>query len=299
MNQQLVTLIAAMEILPDGIFVVDNAQRIVACNQVGERLFGYRHGELIDKPLDILIPPPMRNAHAQQVAAYDGSAARRPMQDRPILVGISKSGAKVPLSIGISPLVSGDERFFVAVVRDARSFDDTLESAMLLAETDPLTQLGNRRYLSTKLRQFENEDRGRSIAILFLDLNDFKPLNDTHGHEIGDEVLSIVARRLSGSVRASDTLIRLGGDEFVVLLAGVREPHALKRAALKMHAKVTEPIHLRRLTLRVGVSIGGAIGSLGCAGPETLLQQADAAMYRAKVEKLAYCFHAQSPAAAA
>jgi diguanylate cyclase (GGDEF)-like protein/PAS domain S-box-containing protein len=299
MNQQLATLVAAMEILPDGVFVVDKAQRIVACNQVGERLFGYCHGELIDKPLDILIPPPMRSAHAQQVAAYDGSASRRPMRDRPVLVGISKSGAKVPLSIGISPLVSGDERYFVAVVRDARSFDDTLESAMLLAETDPLTQLGNRRYLSTKLRQLENENRDRAIAVLFLDLDNFKPLNDTHGHEIGDEVLGIVARRLSGSVRASDTLIRLGGDEFVALLAGVREPHALERAALKLHATVTAPIHLRRLTLRIGVSIGGAIGSPGVTGSETLLQRADAAMYRAKMAKLAYCFHEPSSAAAA
>lgn len=299
MNQQLATLITAMEILPDGVFVIDKAQRIVACNQVGERLFGYQQGELIDQPLDVLIPPRLRSAHAQHVAAYDATAARRPMEDRPILFGVSKSGARVPLSIGISPIVGGDERFFVAVVRDARSFDDTLENAMLLADTDPLTRLGNRRYLSTKLQQFESGDRDRLMAVLFLDLDNFKPLNDTYGHEVGDEVLGIVARRMSGSVRASDTLIRLGGDEFVVLLEGVRDPAALERAAFKLHAKVTEPIHLRRLTLRVGASIGGAIGSPGCAGPETLLQQADAAMYRAKAAKLPYCFHQPSAAVAA
>jgi diguanylate cyclase (GGDEF)-like protein/PAS domain S-box-containing protein len=299
MNQQLATLITAMEILPDGVFVIDQAQRIVACNQVGERLFGYGLGELIDQPLEILLPPRLRDAHARHFADYDATASRRPMQERPVLFGVSKSGGRVPLSIGISPIVGGDERFFVAVVRDARSFDDTLENAMLLAETDPLTRLGNRRYLSTKLRQFENGDRGRLIAVLFLDLDSFKPLNDTYGHEVGDEVLGIIARRMRGSVRASDTLIRLGGDEFVVLLEGVQDPAALERAALKLHAKVTEPIHVRRLTLRVGASIGGAIGSPDSAEPETVMQQADAAMYRAKAAKIVYCFHQPSAAVAA
>lgn len=299
MNQKLSTLIAAMEILPDGVFIVDRAQRIVACNEVGERLFGYGRGELIDKPLDVLIPPELRSAHARHVATHDATAPRRPMQDRPVLVGISKSGARVAVSIGISPIAGGEACFFVAVVRDARSFDDTLENAMLLAETDPLTQLGNRRYLSATLARFRQEDRGRSIAVLFLDLDRFKPLNDTYGHEVGDEVLGIVARRLSGSVRATDTLIRLGGDEFVVLLEGVQEPSALERTALKLHAKVTAPIHLRGLTLRIGASIGGAIGSLACAGPDTLLQQADAAMYRAKAASLPYCLHQPSTAAAA
>lgn len=299
MEQQLATLITAMEILPDGVFVIDQAQRIVACNQVGERLFGYGHGELIDQPLEILIPPRLRGAHARHIAGYDATASRRPMQERPVLSGVSKSGGRVPLSIGISPIAGGDECFFVAVVRDARSFDDTLESAMLLAETDPLTRLGNRRYLSTKLRQFESGERGRPIAVLFLDLDSFKPLNDTYGHEVGDEVLSIVARRMRGSVRTSDTLIRLGGDEFVVLLDGVQDPAALERAALKLHAKVTEPIHVRRQTLRVGASIGGAIGSPDSSEPESVLQQADAAMYRAKAEKLAYCFHQPSAAVAA
>jgi diguanylate cyclase (GGDEF)-like protein/PAS domain S-box-containing protein len=291
MNEHLSSLVAAMEILPDGLLLVDRRQRIIGCNRVAERIFGYRHGELVDQPLSVLLPPSVRDVHAKRLADFVPPRGGRRMEDRPILFGMSKSGARLPLSIGISTIGEQDERVFVAVVRDASSFDDTLEDAMLLAETDPLTQLGNRRFLSSKLGEYVKSDDAPPIALLFLDLDRFKPLNDTYGHEAGDEVLGIVARRLRTSLRDSDTCIRLGGDEFVVLVAGVEDPAALERIALKLHASVVAPMHLSNVTASVGVSIGGVIGSPSRAGADHLLERADAAMYQAKTAGVPYRFH--------
>lgn len=291
MNEQLSSLTAAMEILPDGLLIVDHRQRIVGCNRVAERIFGYGHGELLDKPLTVLLPASMRDAHEKHVADFASAGGGLRMEDRPILSGISKSGTRLPLSISISTIGEQEDRLFIAIVRDARSFDNTLEDAMLAAETDPLTQLGNRRYLSSTLEQYVKRDDAPALALLFLDLDRFKPLNDEYGHEVGDKVLGIVARRLRGSLRDNDICVRFGGDEFVVVVAEVQDAAALERIASKLHAKVTAPIHLGEVTASVGVSIGGVIGSPNGVGADTLVRQADAAMYRAKTEGLAYCFH--------
>jgi PAS domain S-box-containing protein len=193
MNEQLIGLNAAMEILPDAVLIVNVEQAIVGCNQIAELLFGYRPGELVGKPISCLIPPSRRDAHAALMKSFEPLGEKRPMQDRPVLYGISKSGKKLPLSIGISTIGEGADRLFIAIIRDARSMDDTLEGAAIAAETDPLTKLGNRRCLMSTLEEFEGEAE-RSIGLLFLDLDDFKPLNDNYGHEAGDDVLRIVAQ---------------------------------------------------------------------------------------------------------
>jgi len=290
MNEQLAGLKAAMEVLPDAMLIVDHRQMIADCNRAAGTLFGYRFGELVGKPLSILIPPALRESHVERVAQHDSSATPRPMENRPVLFGVSKAGVRLPLSIGISTIGTKDTPLFIAVVRDAMIIEDALEGAMALAETDPLTRLGNRRYLSSMLNEFA-EDPDQIIALLFLDLDKFKPLNDEHGHELGDEVLRITARRLSNGVRECDTCIRLGGDEFVVVLASVDDADILERIALKLHAIVTVPIQLGEVTARVGVSIGGVVGFPHCVGSAALLKQADEAMYRAKREGVPYCRH--------
>jgi diguanylate cyclase (GGDEF)-like protein/PAS domain S-box-containing protein len=287
-----------MEILPDAMLIVDHRQMIADCNRAAETLFGYRFGELVGKPLNILIPPALRESHAGLVAQHDSSAMSRPMENRPVLFGVSKAGVRLPLSIGISTIGTKDAPLFIAVVRDAMIMEDALEGAMALAETDPLTRLGNRSHLSSMLNEFA-EDPARIIALLFLDLDKFKPLNDEYGHEFGDEVLRITARRLSNGVRESDTCIRLGGDEFVVVHAGVDDADILERIALKLHAIVTVPIRIGEATARVGVSIGGVVGFPYCVGSAALLKQADEAMYQAKRQGVPYCKHSTLHTAAA
>ncbi len=155
-----------------------------------------------------------------------------------------------------------------------------------MAHHDPLTGLPNRSLLADRMKQAlaRAQRNGGQIGLLFLDLDDFKPINDTLGHEAGDEALQEIARRLQAVVRQSDTLARVGGDEFVLLVADLDETQAadgLRNLADKCLEAVAAPLHLNNAECGVGVSIGIAL----CGGggrADTLLEAADKAMYEAK-----------------
>lgn len=159
-----------------------------------------------------------------------------------------------------------------------------------MALHDMLTGLPNRRMIDTRLdMELHRIQRNHlGLALLFLDLDGFKPVNDTHGHDIGDQVLAEIARRLQAAVREVDTVARLGGDEFLILLTDTEKPQkAAELVAQKCINALSETIVINNLQLHVGVSIGIATCSSEQAGAMTIKQlvsQADQAMYRAKAE---------------
>jgi diguanylate cyclase len=153
--------------------------------------------------------------------------------------------------------------------------------------TDELTGLGNRRYLNTVLDSFfadydEVADRPRTIALLFVDLNHFKEVNDTFGHSIGDKLLKQLGPRLSACVSKDDLLIRLGGDEFVVLLADSDADHATA-VAQRLTDGLAEPFMIDTVPIHIDASIGIAVAPTDATDPAGLLWCADVAMYRAKL----------------
>lgn len=154
-----------------------------------------------------------------------------------------------------------------------------------LAHYDILTGLPNRKLLDDRLRQMLacSGQGGGPTAVLYLDLDGFKPLNDTFGHDAGDEALRRIAQRLLDLVGPTDTVARIGGDEFVLLVAGFDAPaeHAVQRLAQRCIDAIGEPLHMNATDISVGVSIGIVLTEGGEA-PETLLAAADEAMYRAK-----------------
>jgi len=164
-------------------------------------------------------------------------------------------------------------------LRSARLVDDIRNQAL----HDGLTGLANRRLLNDRLSRAvaPSSDSDPRFALVFVDLDGFKHVNDTYGHATGDELLTYVARRLAGSVRAGDTVARVGGDEFVVLLAGVSDPDDAHRAADHLLDVLRAPYRIGGRSLRVSASVGVAVGHAG-DDPEALLTSADAAMYRAK-----------------
>jgi diguanylate cyclase (GGDEF)-like protein/PAS domain S-box-containing protein len=149
---------------------------------------------------------------------------------------------------------------------------------------DPLTGLANRVLLRDHLeRAVARQGRsGGTVALLFVDLDDFKRVNDTYGHPTGDEVLVEVARRLAGAVRGEDVVGRQSGDEFAVLLGQARDEAEAVAAAERILRELRRPIQLGGRTIVVGGSIGIAFGAAGEATIEELITQADAAMYAAK-----------------
>ena len=145
---------------------------------------------------------------------------------------------------------------------------------------DPLTGLANRVLFADRLARALSK-RDERVAVLFLDLDDFKTINDTQGHHAGDELLIEVANALAGTVRPADTVARLGGDEFAVLIEGASEGIA-RRLAERLHAALRQPMRVAGQERSAGVSIGISIGTSGAAEAETLMREADIAMYVAK-----------------
>jgi diguanylate cyclase (GGDEF)-like protein len=128
------------------------------------------------------------------------------------------------------------------------------------------------------------------LAVMFLDLDDFKPVNDRHGHAVGDELLRIVAQRLRRAMRAQDMVCRIGGDEFACLLATPMSREHLGQVAAKLFDTVSAPLKVDTLALTVRPSIGIALCPSDGDSAQQLLERADAAMYRAKRRQLGYAF---------
>ncbi|QMS90696.1 CHASE2 domain-containing protein [Nostoc edaphicum CCNP1411] len=153
-----------------------------------------------------------------------------------------------------------------------------------LAYHDPLTGLSNRKFFAEQLYESLHwaQHNNLLLGLLFIDLDGFKQVNDTLGHETGDRLLMTIAGRLSNSLRSSDTVSRLGGDEFTVILRAIPNVQIAAKVAEKILSSITKPIVLDGYTIRVSASIGISVYPYNSQDSETLMKQADAAMYRAK-----------------
>ncbi len=150
------------------------------------------------------------------------------------------------------------------------------------AREDPLTGLINRGELLRQLAALDQGSGGPHVAVIFLDLDGFKIVNDTRGHQVGDELLVAVARRIRAAVRPEDSLARIGGDEFVVLCPALADPQDVRAVAERVRATLDQPVSVEGRSHRISMSVGIAISRADSIDPANLLRQADMAMYRAK-----------------
>lgn len=162
---------------------------------------------------------------------------------------------------------------------------------------DPLTGLSNRRLFEQRAKEaIEFAISGNlKAAIIYIDLDDFKPVNDLHGHHIGDEALKITADRLLQAVRSSDTVARLGGDEFAVLLHGVRNLASIKQLAKSLLSTLSAAMTIEQLDIQLGASLGVVVIPDDGSQLDLVLRLADSTMYLAKNNKNRVCFYSQEP----
>jgi len=164
------------------------------------------------------------------------------------------------------------------------------DKAIRDANEDPLTGLANRRYIMQRLDYFI--DQKVPLAVMFIDLDGFKPINDEYGHDAGDEALKIVAERMTACTRESDIVARIGGDEFIILFKGLEDEEVLKERADKVLEMVGTPMWIDGNRLRMGASIGIAVYPKDGEDSESIVNASDEAMYAAKQGgKNAYRFY--------
>jgi diguanylate cyclase (GGDEF)-like protein/PAS domain S-box-containing protein len=197
-----------------------------------------------------------------------------------------KSGEITPESLCIKAIQDegGKNQYYVAIARDLSEIKKRENKMSHLAYHDYLTGLANRNLLLDRLKMAiaHAERYGRCVAVIFVDLNKFKPINDQYGHNTGDKVLQIIAERLQIYIRAEDTCSRIGGDEFVIVLASVQQREEIKPLVMRIMQEIEQPISIKQRDHLITASIGIAFYPDDGTIPEKLIEAADKEMYRHK-----------------
>jgi diguanylate cyclase (GGDEF)-like protein/PAS domain S-box-containing protein len=279
MTEQETMFRSTMEAAQVGIFVLQN-QRFKYVNPFLLRMFGYSSEELLDQmgPLDLIMP----EQHAFVIEQMQLRAAGVVGHNYE-LTGVRKDGSTFPIMVLGSPSVVGGQPASVGTVLDISAQKIAEQRIRELADYDVLTGLPNRRLLRERFELLlaAAEREKSEIAVIFLDLDHFKRVNDSLGHSVGDELLCEVARRLDSVVRRIDTLARLGGDEFIFAMPGFHTAAAAE-VARRLVDVFSRPFEVAGHELTVTPSLGISIYPHDGGDLETLLRNADTAMYRAK-----------------
>jgi len=271
------------EAATDGIVSVGENGRILFGNAAAARIFGYPPDRLANRSVLDLIPVRLREEATSLLRGALLIESREPGTTHRVY-GLHLDGREIPLEVSFGESLDHGRRVVTGVVRDITLRLQAENEIERLAYEDPLTRLPNRALFHDRLRQaFAHAQREHErFALMFLDLDDFKIINDSLGHTFGDAVLSEVGRRLVDCLRAEDTAARLGGDEFILLLPRAGDPVGVAQVAQKILECVRGPITLQEETVLVTGSIGISRYPEDGTDPETLLRNADIAMYRAK-----------------
>ena len=220
------------------------------------------------------------NRSGREDGSFEVFARKRMVVDRPHTQELKRPDGRV-LEVRSIPVATGG---FVRTYTDITLRKTAEEKVHYLAHHDDLTRLVNRMAFRERLQQAMGMARasGRGLAVQYLDLDHFKQINDTRGHDTGDRVLAEAAQRMRAAVRTVDTVARLGGDEFAIVLPFLDGEEAAAQLATRLVGCLSEPYRVAEESLSIGVSIGIAVFPRDGLAVDTLLQRADAALYDAK-----------------
>nr|WP_321464409.1 EAL domain-containing protein [uncultured Desulfobulbus sp.] len=267
---------------PQAIIIIDTERNVVNCNHGFEQLFGYRAVDIIGFGMRALIVPEDLMLECENVrnAILNGETVQCETQRR------HRNGTLIPVDMIGFPLRVGSENngiiYIYQNISERKAFEQQITHQ---AFHDSLTGLPNRTLFGERLQRALERSRRRPelyYAVLMIDLNKFKAVNDSLGHPAGDQLLIAVSKRLSVCVRSVDTVARLGGDEFAIILEEFTALNELLKVARRMHSILCEPLSIYGSDITPGASIGIVSKIAEYPSAEEVLRNADIAMYRAK-----------------
>jgi len=266
----------------DGIIITDEYKHVVAVNKVYCKRTGYTEAQLLGSTPPILISNLMPDTFYEEVSKtlietdqWQGDALDR-----------TTEGDVIPVHVRINTVRDHNYKIthYVASLTDISERKAAEEQLRKLAHYDYLTGLANRSLYHDRLNQalIRAKRHQNQLALLFFDLDKFKPINDEHGHEVGDLLLQVVAARITNQVRTNDTVARLGGDEFVIIMEELSDIQHAAELANKIIQALSQPCKVKDHTIKIGCSVGISIYPQDGQDPISLTRNADIAMYAAK-----------------
>jgi len=288
------TFVTLFEKSSDGILIM-RGRTIIECNEKAVEMFGYSSKEVfLSKPIRALSPRYQSDGMLSTEKIREMVMTAKKENGYQFEWHNKKANGEIFLSeVTLTPIILDNEEVLHIVVRDIsekkKAQDKLIEQKNILhyqAHHDALTGLPNRTLFNDRLEHgiARAKRHNTMLALLFVDLDHFKKINDSLGHYIGDRVLKIVAERLRTKVRKEDTLSRLGGDEFTIILEDIHRIQDVQKMAESLEKVISQPMHIEGHTLYISGSIGISIYPQDDDDPQNLVKYADAAMYRAKDE---------------
>ncbi|MCL5060716.1 MAG: EAL domain-containing protein [Candidatus Thermoplasmatota archaeon] len=275
---------AMLNNVDEGIVTISGTGEIELFNPGAERLFGFRNEEAVGKNVSLLMPEPYRSEHDAYIERYLRTGEAHVIGVGREVTGQRKGGEIFPMDLRISEFYLAGRRHFIGVMRDITQRKAAEAKILHLANYDALTGLPNRNLAQDRILQAiaRAQRSGTQFAVMFIDLDHFKTINDSLGHNMGDLLLQRVAGRILACLREEDTVGRQGGDEFIVLLGSLDFPQDAAVVAHKILHALSTPYSINERDLHTSASIGIAIHPEDGRDVETLLKNSDTAMYHAK-----------------
>ncbi len=268
----------------DGILTITSAGVIETFNPAAERLFGYTANEAIGQNVSMLMPEPHRTNHDKYLSSFLAGRPARILGMVSEQVAERKDGTQFAIELAVNSVTIGDAQTFTGVIRDITARKAAEEEILRMAMTDALTGLANRNQFQTRLEDSLKlaERQDTIMGLMMLDLDKFKPVNDTYGHPAGDKLLQHVSEVLLDICRDTDVVARLGGDEFAIILVDMEDHDSAKLPSTRIIEALTKPIDIDGNEISIGTSIGISFYPENGADAEALIKAADDALYAAK-----------------
>jgi diguanylate cyclase (GGDEF)-like protein/PAS domain S-box-containing protein len=271
--------------MPDGIVISDALGRIVYANRRAEEITGYKRRELHGRRIELLVPRRLRAIHKEHRRDYNANPGPRSMGSAEHDFKVQrKNGDELSADIALASIASFAGPQVIAVIRDISERQRLEAVVQHQALHDPLTDLANRNLFFDRLTQAIHSAQrdGNRVALVTMDLDQFKEVNDSFGHGVGDALLKALAARLVQRLRATDTAARLGGDEFAWILPRVADHVAAERMVRRLLRTLKGSFSVGEERIEVSVSAGMAVYPDDGDDVRTLLRKADLGLYSAK-----------------